>query len=288
MNLHHAISRHLTIAILGLLFGIGPGHALQNGTAPTRPEARAVVHLAIERAGAHRACTGVLIAPTLVLTAGHCVFGAAAISAQAISGKSWGASVEAQLWTAHPLWAGPKIRDGWDRAITARTSAHYVDLGLVALSAPIAGTEPLSLASAQPETGARVRAVGLHRTRLLERPIGLSAGAAIMVGRFGAPAVFRVAGEQGVAWCPGDSGSPILGGPVDRPTVVGIVGLGLALPVSPKIGSGRTEPCGTIATVIDPALHRSWIEATSALLSAPALGLSADNMPAATGAIMRR
>lgn len=273
-------TRRPVLARIALALAAGlaaaPAAALMNGEPLSNGHDDFVVKIVAERGPVTLHCTGALIAPTVVLTAGHCVFGATQVTAHPGAPETGrvGPAIRALVWTAHPLWAGGTMGDGWDARINSQTAARYVDLGVVLLAEAPRGARPIALAPRSTETGAAVRTFGIERGPLLEERRRLNTAPAVVVGRLGEGALFRLMGERGLAWCPGDSGGPITVDTAMGQRLVGVLGLGTMglshasdSPVARHWGGPRNVPqCGRVATIIDVPAHAGWIEATLDLL----------------------
>jgi hypothetical protein len=270
------VPAHL-LALLGVLaLGAPPAAALVNGSPLSGGEHRFLVKLEAERGSTRLHCTGALIAPTVVLTAGHCVFGATRVSVHPADPETGRLAPPTRglVWTAHPLWAGAAMGEGWDARVNSATASRYVDLGLVLLAEAPRGARPVPLASRSVATGAAVRTFGLERGPLLEERARVDTASALVIGGLGEGALFRVMGERGLAWCPGDSGGPVTVETPMGPRLAGVLGLGtMGLthapdgPVARHWGGARNAPpCGRVATIVDAPAHAAWIETTLDLL----------------------
>jgi hypothetical protein len=162
----------------------------------------------------------------------------------------------------------------WDARINPDTAPRYVDLGLVLLAEAPRGARPIALAPRSTVTGAAVRSFGIERGPLLEERRRLNTAPAVVVGRLGEGALFRLMGERGLAWCPGDPGGPITVETAIGMHLVGVLGLGtmglthaLDSALARHWGGLRNVPqCGRVATIVDVPAHAGWIEATLDLL----------------------
>lgn len=203
-------------------------------------------------------CTGVVLSPTVVMTAGHCVAGASAWRVYYKDASGTGVMLEPRTVTVHP---------GYDaNAVKSRRSS--IDLALLRLAEPLPSAfQPAPLADANgaaagqklslagqtlavagygvsiekdPKTGGRFRAADLG----VVEPYGPSR---ILVWLTD-PALKTAAGKPGSGACNGDSGGPIFGGD----------GSVVALTVWAE-GAGKTG-CGALTQGLLIAPQRSWID----------------------------
>ena len=111
-----------------------------NGAECTELEGTPVVRLSISRADGNYSCTGTVIAPTSVLTAGHCLEGATSVVVTAYIG-SQGYLYPARSWSVHPDFAeagNGAIR--YDAAVlTTRKTLPNPPMALLTSSATSAG-----------------------------------------------------------------------------------------------------------------------------------------------------
>jgi hypothetical protein len=200
-------------------------------------------------------CSGTLIAPDVVLTAGHCT----EIEPQAVLvgsvdyGAPAGELVPIASVTAYPDWQ------------------QSFDLAVVVLDAPVEGIAPRPVASScTPHDGDDARVIGFG----LDDPGGSGASTALETAIVAiddagctqdpacraqlAPGGELVAGGRGVAACYGDSGGPLLAGTDDG-------GEALLAVVSRATDGTAGEPCGgaTVYERADADAIVTWIEATT-------------------------
>ncbi|HEY5939076.1 MAG TPA: trypsin-like serine protease [Kofleriaceae bacterium] len=183
-------------------------------------------------------CSGTLIAPDVVLTAGHCVeAGPIEVLVDTVDYGDPGGDIIPVKWSrAYPDWQ------------------HRYDIGVIMLE-HVARPKPRMIASACTTrellvAGAEVRAVGFglasesgsdHNTQLREAVLPvidptctLDAACESSI----APHGEFIAGGNGTDTCFGDSGGPIFIDTPEGPALVGVVSRGLATPGLPCANGG--------------------------------------------------
>ena len=154
-------------------------------------------------------CTGTLIAPNVVLTAGHCV---ETKVASFYTGTGKGSADVGRLPAPGLVEHGviqqithPSYRGG------SACPNHTFDVALLRLAAPIAGTAPLTLASAPPRAGVICRAVGYGVHDLASGSVVEQRHSATETVRAVETSAVRVTRKSGIS-DHGDSGGPLLCG----------------------------------------------------------------------------
>ncbi len=176
-----------------------------NGTACVAPEASPVVLLVIqEPSGATSACSGVLVTPTAVVTAAHCVEGKISrIVAAQWKGDGTADPIDASSWVPHP---GYSYTDG--RLLN--------DLGVVHLRSPLSNPTMPVLTSQRLSTGQSAYISGWGRPSY-ELSVGLVRVDYVEDSRAG-----FVFDEKLSNTCMGDSGGPMYRVINGRAGVVGV------------------------------------------------------------------
>jgi secreted trypsin-like serine protease len=245
--LHVAMKSQLSIAAAALAFCV-PAHAIVGGAAPA-PDAvaRSIVTIVGSRGNF---CTGSVIAPSLVLTAAHCVQPGADYKI-----VQYGADKTPQLQDVKSVAIHPGFR-------MAAMLAHRAtaDVALLRLDAPAKGrtAAPLGAPQLPIAAGTKFTIAGVGVT---VRGDGRSAGtirsaALVATGKPGTLQIRLVdpAGmgtREGLCACTGDSGSPVF---EDQPNGAMIIGV-----VSWSTGPNGSGGCGGITGVTPLTLYRDWI-----------------------------
>jgi hypothetical protein len=221
-----------------LLLGPSQAAAIEGGAPAGRDRlARATVAVGIigqgsETLGFSR-CSGVLIAPDLVLTAGHCVSGSPLAVAVVLYE---GARPVRPTFRAAGVARYPVANDVQaDLAGTLRQLS--LDTAVLRLAAPIRGRQPIRVSrGGRPPNGLRLAGSGLSsegtgilKTTRLD-PV-LITGSGLMIAR-----------TRGSEVCSGDSGGPVVADGPSGPVLWGVTSAVLT----------RNPPCGRIV-VIAPA-----------------------------------
>lgn len=204
--------------------------------------------------GTKGTCTGTLIAPTVVLTAGHC----AEIDAKQVIANttdyagSGGVRASVKSVTAYPDWR-----------------ASY-DVSVIVLAAPITGIEPRALGTSctfsKFQAAALVHLVGfglttetgsggntaLHEAMATVRDPDCSSGLGCEPAI--APGGEFVAGGNGTDSCFGDSGGPVYLDTAAGPVLIGAVSRGV---------DGSSSACGGGGIYVRTDKIVAWIETTA-------------------------
>jgi len=237
-------------ALANLALGASGAGAMVGGA--TLPDAAIARHVVLI-VGGHSLCTGVAIAPDLVLTAAHCVLENGKYRLLAFEGRRATVKDVARV-APHPQYS---------------PTADSPDIALVKLAAsPSAGLIPalFSERRAPPTVGERFVVAGFGVAAQGERRTAgtLRAATLVVTDRPNSQLLSlvdpRKLGERaGLGVCNGDSGGPVFD-EHDR-ALVGIVSW-----------TGRTdgEPaCGFVSGIIPLARYRYWILDTAEKLGSP-------------------
>ncbi len=191
-------------------------------------------------------CSGALIAPRWVITAGHCFRDAA--------GRRVSRPV-ARTTTATIGRVKIKGPGGYDVKVVAVRQADGTDVALAELADEVTGITPLRLSSSPPRPGEVLRLAGYG---LIAGPDGYTPATRLQTGQFTLDEVGdTLLGTSGRAPgpdtspCPHDSGGPYFRETNGRPTLVSVVSSGPGCPHTGPDYSARTD------TLTD------WIAATT-------------------------
>lgn len=233
-------------------FTARPASAMVGGaTAPDDGIARAVLTIVGSRGNF---CSGTLIAPTLVLSAAHCVSPGASYKI-----VLYDAQKQPQLLAVKRVGDHPRFNVQGIRA--HRASA---DVALLQLSEPLPGKAPLPLgvptepfAAGQDYTvagiGVAVRGDGKSGGTVRAAALVSTSHPGRLQIRLVDPAADNT--RDGLGACTGDSGGPVLQRQNGRSVVVGVV--------SWSTGANNTAGCGGLTGVTPLTLYRDWIVQTA-------------------------
>ncbi len=251
-----------SLLVIALLAAALPAHAEASGA--TEPAEESIIGGtaapagkwpdAVAVLGANGSCTGTLIAPDVVLTAGHCApANPTRVIANTLNYNAPGGTTANVLrTTAYPNWE------------------NSYDVAVVVLSAPITGVTPRKIGTACTfesfAANTQVHLVGFGstdpqgggaNTRLNEvmvpvlDPVCTTGNGCVAAV---APGGEFVAGGNGKDTCYGDSGGPVYLDTPRGPVVVGAVSRGL---------DNSPTPCGTGGIYVRTDKIVSWIETTT-------------------------
>jgi V8-like Glu-specific endopeptidase len=185
------------------------------GTDDTGHTSVAIVRVFID-ANSWQQCTGTLIAPNMVMTAGHCAFNgqqrlsAADVSFSNTPDQSIGEGASGYLTGA--IVPNP--------AYTGALGAGQ-DVSVVVLDAPVQGRAAMAIGNA-PTVGSSVTAVGYGRNQQGTENVGSGVKRQVSIAVSAVTDHEITAGQDNLGTCHGDSGGPI----IQNNTVVGIVSYG--------------------------------------------------------------
>jgi S1-C subfamily serine protease len=196
-------------------------------------------------------CSGVVVAPDVVLTAGHCVAGASELRVHWRQADGEPALVQPAASALHPAY----------RADAIETRQRSVDMALIRVPQPLAGFSAATLTTVRPRAGASVMAAGFGAAREGDaRSLGLlrSAGLAV-VEPYGPGKILLWAADPagrgktpGAGACQGDSGGALIDGNGH-----------VAAVTSWSTGQGKAR-CGLLTQGVLVGAQRTWIDATLA------------------------
>jgi hypothetical protein len=229
---------------------MAPAHAITGSrSSPSDAIARSLV--TVVGAGG-RVCTGTLIAPTIVLTAAHCIAAGAANRVVDYSTKPPTLITPRRIAT-HPQYSAQAM-------VAHRATA---DIALLQLPSPMAGksTSPLGAPRIPIVPGARFTITGIG----ISSPGGSDVGTVRAAGLVatGKPGTLQVRlvdpvtnnKSAGMGGCTGDSGAPAFEDQSGRSVIVGVV--------SWSTGPDNSAGCGGLTGVTPFTLYREWIVTTA-------------------------
>jgi secreted trypsin-like serine protease len=237
------------IAASALLF-VAPAHAIVGGAAPATDGAfRSVVTIVGSRGNS---CSGVLIAPDLVLSVAHCVGPGAEYKI-----VEYGKDRQPQLRNVKRVAAHP----GFDMK-TMLAHRATADVSLLQLETPKSNPSAIAMPSAPLAAGNRFTVAGIGVTI---RGNGKSAGvvrSADLVAT-GHPGTLQIrlfdpatgGTREGLGACTGDSGGPVFEDQQGKQVVIGVVDW--------STGPNGSDGCGGLTGVTPLTLYRDWIVQTA-------------------------
>jgi secreted trypsin-like serine protease len=235
------------LTAIALLFA-APAHAIVGGGAPTTEGVgRSVVTIVGSRGNF---CTGVLIAPKVVLSAAHCVQPGADYKI-----VEYGADRQPKLQDVKSVTVHPAFK--MEAMLAHRATA---DVALLQLAAPVAGKTPsvLGMPNIPIIVGNRFTIAGIGVT---VRGDGKSGGTIRVAGLVatGKPGTLQIrlvdpvgqGTRDGLGACTGDSGAPVFEDKQGGPVIIGVV--------SWSTGPNGAAGCGGMTGVTPLTLYRDWI-----------------------------
>jgi secreted trypsin-like serine protease len=244
------MTRSPLVVLLSML--AAPAAAMVGGAPPADDGvARAVVTIVGSRGNF---CSGALIAPTLVLSAAHCVGPGADYKIVLYDAQRQPTLRDVRRVAAHPSFNVQGI-------LAHRASA---DVALLLLAEPLASKTPAPLGvPSEPIAAGQIFSVtGIGVTKRGDGKSGGVVRSATLVstsqpGRLQIRLVDPASNNarEGLGACTGDSGGPVAQQQAGRPTIVGVV--------SWSTGANATAGCGGLTGVTPLTLYRDWILQTA-------------------------
>ncbi|WP_307437580.1 S1 family peptidase [Labrys monachus] len=236
------LSRSFPLALLAFLLACWPARAIVGGAPAGDDMARHVVMIVSDRGSF---CSASVIAPDLLLTAGHCV--------------RKGADYRLLTYAAGRPVLAPlgriAIHPQFDAAAYDRRR-FTIDIALVRLEAPLDGYVPLPLAAEAGAAGEPYRIAGFGLSSPDEGKSGGVLREATLPGVAPLSRIqLRLQEAEGVAGsCQGDSGGPVL----HRGRLVGVL--------ASALGPNRGRGCGGLTGVALIGTALPWIRETAAAM----------------------
>lgn len=241
----------LSTAIAATLVFVHPSFAMTgNASTPSANMSRAIVTVVGSRGNV---CTGSLIAPHIVLTAGHCI--TPNTSYRVIDTTTQ----PPRLLTVSKVATHPQFN--MQTMLAHRATA---DVALLLLPAPVPKKEPaqLSVPRSPIAPGSRFTVAGIGVTAAgSDAGIGTVRTAALSVT--GHPGTLQIRlvdpatdnKRSGMGACTGDSGAPVFEDQDGGTAIVGVV--------SWSTGPGNADGCGGLTGVTPLTLYKDWIVKTA-------------------------
>lgn len=244
------------LSLLVILLQIDSAFAIVGSrSAPSEAVGRAIVTVIGSRGNV---CTGSLIAPTIVLTAGHCI--APGTSYRVIDSTTQPPRlITAQKAVTHPQF-------NMQSMLAHRATA---DVALLQLSSPVPGKVPAPLGTPRIPVmpGAQFSVVGIGVTASGRDDVGTVRAAGLTVT--GNPGTLQMRlvdpltqnKRVGIGACTGDSGAPAFEDQNGQSVIIGVV--------SWSTGANNSDGCGGLTGVTPLTLYKDWILKTARSWGAP-------------------
>ncbi|CAO4150743.1 hypothetical protein LPLAFNJD_LOCUS3274 [Methylorubrum aminovorans] len=228
----------LRVASLAVLLAATPAAAIVGGREGAEVPGAASAVMVLTAGGG--VCSGIVVAPDAVLTAGHCVAGASEnrVHYRDETGRPVLAEVAAR--SIHPSYDGDAIR--------GRTRS--IDVALLRTREPLpARFVPADLSAVMPRAGQSLTLAGYGATRGGDRrSIGRYRGATLtVIEPYGPSRILVWMQSKGAGGCQGDSGGPILEGAAVM-----------------AVAAWVKDACGGLTQGILLGPQRAWIDQTLA------------------------
>jgi hypothetical protein len=221
------------------------------------PDEPAAAWTVMVQGEAGRLCSGALIAPTLVLTAAHCVHGQARITIELAQPDGRNLNAPAVQFAIHPSFQPqqqPRFQPGADLAIvllgqpvrdidqTLEIEPNPTPVGQTLTIFGFGASQDRDVASARVLRSARQEHVGVYRH---------SSGA---TAQFAQDPISK-AQEPGSGACGGDSGGPVIFGRPEKRSLVGII--------TWSAGATPETRCGGYTAFVPLSRHAEWVQQTA-------------------------
>lgn len=249
------IARRFSITSMMVAVGLAlatPASAIVGGGVPSAEGiGRNVVTIVGSRGNF---CSGTMIAPTIVLTAAHCVQGDATYKI-----VEYDARRTPQLRDVAEVATHPKFN--LNTMLAHRATA---DVALLRLASPIAAArqpQPIAAPRSPIEAGGLFTVAGIGVTVRGDGKSGGTVRAAKLIAT-GRPGTLQIrlvdpvseGKDEGLGACTGDSGGPVFEDQQGRAVIIGVV--------SWSTGPNFTAGCGGVTGVTPLSLYRDWITQT--------------------------